>query len=77
MTTKCTNIGHLHPEDVKAAVRKAHGTIDAFHRAYNLPSTGLYDVLRGRTSARVEDAIRAVLSKSQNNHEPQSTSKAA
>lgn len=51
----------MHPEDVKAAIRKRFGTIGEFHRAYGLPTTGLHDVLRGRASKRVQAAMDKVL----------------
>jgi len=51
----------MHPEDVKAAIRKRHGTIRAFVDAHGLPSTGVSDLFRGRTSRRVSDAVEAVL----------------
>ena len=52
----------LHPEDVKAAIRKKFGTIAKFHEAHNLPPRGVQDVLRGRASRRVQDAMDQVLS---------------
>lgn len=51
----------IHPVDVKAAIKKKFRTIGKFHEAYDLPTTGLHDVLRGRASARVEAAIDEVL----------------
>lgn len=51
----------MHPEDVKAAIRKKFRTIGEFHRVYDLPTTGLHDVLRGRASARVQAAMDEVL----------------
>ena len=51
----------MHPEDVKAVIRKKFGNISEFHRKYGLPSTGLHDVLRGRASSRVEEAMDEVL----------------
>lgn len=51
----------LHPEDVKAAIRKKFGTIVEFHRFYDLPATGLQDILRGRPSQRIADAVDEVL----------------
>lgn len=54
--------GGLHPEDVKAAIRKKFGTIAKFHEVHNLPPKGVQDVLRGRASRRVQDAMDQVLS---------------
>ena len=51
----------MHPEDVKAAIRKKFGTLAAFNAAHGLPKLGASEVLRGRKSKRIEDAIEAVL----------------
>jgi phage terminase small subunit len=51
----------LHAEDVKAAIRKKFGTIKEFHRVYDLPKTGLQEILRGRSSQRTSDAVDEVL----------------
>jgi len=51
----------MHPADVRAALQKRFGTVGAFIAANNLPVTGVSDVLRGRTSKRVREAIEAVL----------------
>ena len=54
-------IEDLHPEDVRAAIRKQFGTIKAFEIERGLPASGVQDILRGRTSARVREAIESVL----------------
>ena len=54
-------IEDLHPEDIRAAIRKKFGTIKSFEREYDLPASGVQDILRGRTSARVRAAIEAIL----------------
>lgn len=51
----------MHPEDVRAAIRKRFGTIQRFLEEKKLPPTGVADILRGRTSKRVRDAIEEVL----------------
>jgi hypothetical protein len=51
----------MHPADVRAALQKRFGTVGAFIEAKGLPPTGVSDVLRGRTSKRVREAIEAVL----------------
>ncbi|MEO6360285.1 MAG: hypothetical protein ABIO43_06905 [Sphingomicrobium sp.] len=56
-----------HPEDVKAAIRKRYGTIKRFHEAHALPEKGVQDVLRGRASKRVSDAIEQVLAEQAGN----------
>lgn len=50
-----------HPEDIKAAIRKRYGSVRAFIAAHDLPTTGVSDIFRGRTSKRVTDAIEQVL----------------
>ena len=42
-----------HPEDIRSALRKRHGTVAAFARARSLKPQALADWLRGRTSAAV------------------------
>lgn len=51
----------MHPEDVKAEIRKRFATVSAFERRYKLPTKSVHDLLRGRASARVEKAINAVI----------------
>ena len=51
----------MHPEDIKAAIRKRHGSVNAFVSAMNLPTTGVSDFFRGRPSKRVADAIEQLL----------------
>lgn len=51
----------MHPEDVKAEIRKKYGSIKAFVQAKGLPQTSVSDLFRGRTSARVKDAVEEVL----------------
>lgn len=58
---KANLLGETHPEDVKAAIRKQFGTISRFVEARNLPTTGVSDLLRGRPSRRVSEAVEAVL----------------
>jgi len=47
----------VHPEDVKAEIRKRYGTVKAFEAAEGLPPTSVRDVLRGRPSRRTAQAI--------------------
>ena len=51
----------LHPEDVRAAIKKQYGTIVAFTKAKDLPATSVHDVLRGGSSLRVEKEIESVI----------------
>jgi len=52
----------FHPEFIKAAIKMKYGTIRQFHEVNGLPRTGLFDFLRGRASATVQQAIDKVLS---------------
>jgi lambda repressor-like predicted transcriptional regulator len=51
----------IHPEDVKAALRKRHGTLRKFAETRGLKQQAVADFLRGRTSKPVADAIAAEL----------------
>jgi lambda repressor-like predicted transcriptional regulator len=55
------SIANMHPEDIKAALRKRFGTIVNFERAKDLPHQSVTDVLRGRPNARVSQAIEEAL----------------
>lgn len=52
----------MHPEDIKAALRKRARSIAAFERDHGLPKKSVSDVLRGRKSARVINAIEKAIS---------------
>lgn len=52
----------MHPEDVKAAIRKKYGSVQEFVRIHDLPVTGVSDIFRGRTSEPVRKAIEKFLS---------------
>ena len=62
-------LDQTHPEDVKAAIRKRFGTISRFIEANDLPTPGVRDLLRGRTSARVRDAVEKVLKEGSRSNE--------
>jgi len=49
--------GTLHREDVKAALRKRHGSVRAFEMKRGLPLDSVSDVLRGRTVAQTIKAV--------------------
>ncbi|MFC5372857.1 helix-turn-helix domain-containing protein [Brevundimonas faecalis] len=53
----------MHKEDIKAAIRREHGTVLKFEENHGLPAGSVKDVLRGRSSARTEGAIAALLKK--------------
>ena len=50
-----------HREDIKAALRKRHGSVRAFEAGQGLPVNSVSDVLRGRTVSRAIAAIAADL----------------
>lgn len=52
----------MHPEDIKAALRKKYGSVFAFEDAKDLPRKSVSDFLRGRPNQRVKDAIAKVVS---------------
>lgn len=51
----------MHREDVKAAIRKRHGSQRGFEVAHGLPANAVTEVLRGRKSQRTQDAIERLL----------------
>jgi hypothetical protein len=51
-------------EDVKAALRKRFGSVASFEREKGLPEKSVSDLLRGRPSARVRDAVKEAISQS-------------
>lgn len=51
----------MHREDIKAALRKAYGSLSAFEAKANLPRGSAKDVLRGRAVRRTADAIAIAL----------------
>lgn len=53
----------MHPEDIKAALRKEFGTVKAFEAAHGLPADSVRDVLRGRSVRRTAVAIAESLKK--------------
>lgn len=55
------NMDLLHPEDIKAAIRKRFGSVRNFVSINNLPETGVSDIFRGRTSGPVRETIENFL----------------
>jgi lambda repressor-like predicted transcriptional regulator len=47
----------VHKEQIKGEIRMRYGTLAAFEAAKKLPAGSVKDVLRGRSNARVENAI--------------------
>ncbi len=56
----------MHREDVKAAIRKRHGSQRAFQEAHGLPANAVSEVLRGRSSRRTQEAIERLLAEDAN-----------
>jgi lambda repressor-like predicted transcriptional regulator len=56
------DLATLDREDVIAGLRKRFRSVAAFERVASLPEKSVSDVLRGRSSARVEAAIVEALS---------------
>ncbi|MBS3961461.1 MAG: helix-turn-helix domain-containing protein [Sandarakinorhabdus sp.] len=54
-------IANLHPEDIKAAIRKRYGTVRKFERENDLPEKSVSDLFRGRTSERVRHAVETAV----------------
>lgn len=54
-------VDEVHPEDVKAAIRKRYRSLAAFERAHSLARQSVTEVLRGRPSARTQKAIERLL----------------
>ncbi|MDX1966578.1 MAG: helix-turn-helix domain-containing protein, partial [Planctomycetaceae bacterium] len=51
----------IHPEDIKAALRKRFKSVAAFERAHGLPRGSVTDLFRGQTSHRVANCVVAAL----------------
>lgn len=51
----------MHPEDIKAELRKRFGSVFAFEDAHDLPRKSVSDFLRGRANQRVKDTIAAII----------------
>lgn len=62
-------VGQLHKEDIKAALRKRHGTLGAFAASRDLKPQAVVDWLRGRTSDKVAQAVEAELRDAERDHE--------
>ena len=59
----------LHREDIKAELRKRHGTVTAFADCRGLKRQAVADWLRGRTSASVARAVAKELGLTNVRHE--------
>lgn len=47
----------LHPEDVKAEIRKRYGSLAEFERRNGFPPLSARDVLRGKSRSKIAKAI--------------------
>lgn len=54
----------LHPEDIKAAIRKRYGSVKKFQKLKGLPPTSVSDLFRGRPSRRVSEAVEQAVQES-------------
>lgn len=54
-------LDQFHREDIKAAIRKRYRSLQRFERAENLTKGSVAEILRGRKSAKTEEAIRVVM----------------
>lgn len=52
---------NMHPEDIRALLRKKFGNLRAFERQKGLPVDSAREVLRGRTKGRVKTAIERAI----------------
>ena len=51
----------LHPEDIKAKLRKRYGSVREFEKVQGLPDKSVHEIFRGRGSRRVVAAVEAAL----------------
>jgi len=51
----------MHPEDIKAEIRKRFRTVAAFERHFSLPAKSVNDLMRGNKSQRVAETIQSVI----------------
>ena len=58
------SLSTTHPEDIKAALRKRYKSVASFERQHGLPPKSVSDLLRGRKSARVMEAVQSGISDS-------------
>lgn len=49
----------MHPEDIKAAIRKSYGSLAKFERAKGLKSRSVTDVLMGRVARPTAEVVAA------------------
>ena len=54
----------MHREDIKALIRKKHGTVLDFANANGLGPTSVSDFFRGRTSKRTRAAVERLIAES-------------
>ncbi len=54
----------VHPEDIKATIRKRFGSLGSFEKARTLKARSVTDVLRGKRSRKTAQAIANEVGKS-------------
>lgn len=60
-------LDQMHPEIVKAVIRKRFGTIGRFQESRDLPSTAVADLMRGKGAQRTREAVEEVLQEEETN----------
>lgn len=55
------HIHDMHPEDVKAAIRKRHGSVKHFAKFEGISVWAVHDFLRGRTNKKAQKAVESLL----------------
>src|SRR5689334_19391759 len=61
LAARLSDITDLHPEEVKAAIRKRYGSATEFERTHGLPERAFSDLIRGRASSPTLVAVQAFL----------------
>lgn len=54
-------IHDMHPEDLKAAIRKRHGSVKQFSKFAGISVWAVRDFLRGRTNKKAQKAVESLL----------------
>lgn len=52
---------NMHPEDIKAAIRKRHGTVKDFACAAGISVWAVRDFLRGRPNKKAQEVVESLL----------------
>lgn len=52
---------NMHPEDIKAAIRKRHGTVKDFACSAGISVWAVRDFLRGRPNKKAQEVVESLL----------------